>query len=116
MPNQRIGNHLSVYQVMTGAFMISFSGVYVKWAHVGPTMSGFYRVFLGGLILTAIGTVRKEPFWVNHKYLIFQIVCGATFALDLFFSKVFEPKKSFRQLEAIFCDKSRSRLSQTLHT
>ena len=62
MPNQRSGNHLSVYQVMIGAFMISFSGVYVKWALVGPTMSGFYRVFLGGLILACVSIGQGESF------------------------------------------------------
>ena len=34
-----------------GAFLISFSGVFVKWADVTPMMAGFYRTFLGGLII-----------------------------------------------------------------
>ncbi len=32
-----------------GAMLISFSGVWVKFAHVAPTVSAFYRVFLGTL-------------------------------------------------------------------
>ncbi|MFN2358185.1 MAG: EamA family transporter, partial [Desulfotignum sp.] len=28
--------------------MISFSAVFVKLAHVNPTVSAFYRVFFGG--------------------------------------------------------------------
>ena len=32
-------------QMIAGAVMLSFSAVFVKWAHVGPTMAGFYRMF-----------------------------------------------------------------------
>lgn len=38
-------------QLLAGAFMISFSAVFVKLAEVSPTASAFYRVFFGALIL-----------------------------------------------------------------
>jgi len=41
-------------QLIAGATIISFSAVFVKLVHVGPTMAGFYRVLFGGLILLAV--------------------------------------------------------------
>ncbi len=70
---------------MIGAIMISFSGVYVKWAHVGPTVSGFYRVFIGGGLLAIIAGIRGERWWVDAPYFGLQLLCGLIFALDLFF-------------------------------
>ena len=71
--------------VLAGAAMISFSGVYVKWAHVGPTVSGFYRVLIGGLVLVGISVYRRERWWINPAYFGWQLICGLIFALDLFF-------------------------------
>lgn len=70
-------------QVMVGAVLISFSGVYVKWAPIGPTASAFYRVVLGGLILLAVALVRRDRLWQNRSYFGLQMFCGAIFALDL---------------------------------
>ena len=40
--------------VAAGAVLISFSAVFVKLAHVSPTMAGFYRTFFGGIMLLII--------------------------------------------------------------
>lgn len=69
---------------MAGAAMISFSGVYVKWAQVSPTVSGFYRVLIGGMVLAAIAWYRRERLWVDVRYFGLQVFCGLIFALDLF--------------------------------
>lgn len=69
---------------MAGAVMISFSGVYVKLAHIGPTASGFYRVFLGGVFLFLIAVVRRERLWGGFHYFWLQLFCGLIFALDLY--------------------------------
>jgi len=36
---------IGTLQMIGGAVMLSFSAVFVKWAHVGPTRAGFYRTF-----------------------------------------------------------------------
>ena len=36
---------IGTLQMIGGAVMLSFSAVFVKWANVGPTMAGFYRMF-----------------------------------------------------------------------
>jgi drug/metabolite transporter (DMT)-like permease len=68
-----------------GALMISFSGVWVKISHVTPTVSAFYRVFLGAIFLLIAAVLRCELKWHGKKYLILALVCGLLFALDLVF-------------------------------
>ncbi len=76
---------LPTFQVLCGAFLISFSGIFVKLADVSPTTSGFYRVFFGAIFLFA------ATFWVKgfkqlapSEWLLITF-CGFVFALDLFF-------------------------------
>ena len=76
-------NNKPILAVVAGAFFISFSGVWVKFAHVPPTVSAFYRVFFGFLFLLAASLWKH-----NFKRLsLFQGVlvsaCGLFVALDL---------------------------------
>jgi drug/metabolite transporter (DMT)-like permease len=66
-----------------GAVMLSFSAVFVKWAHVGPTASGFYRMFFGALILLGAVLIRKERFFHGSHHLKIVFICGLLFALDI---------------------------------
>jgi drug/metabolite transporter (DMT)-like permease len=74
----------SVLMIIIGAVMISFSGVYVKLAHVSPTVSGFYRMFFGGICLTLIVILKKEKIWDGLKIFILSLICGLFIALDLY--------------------------------
>ena len=76
---------LGTLQVTGGAVMISFSAVFVKAAHVGPTMAGFYRVLFGGLVLALILKIRRERLFRGLTPLILTMVCGLLFSLDLTF-------------------------------
>jgi drug/metabolite transporter (DMT)-like permease len=69
--------------LLTGAVLISFSGVWVKISHVTPTVSAFYRVFFGGIILLALAAYRRELRWRGGLGLFLTIFCGAFFSLDL---------------------------------
>jgi drug/metabolite transporter (DMT)-like permease len=71
-------------EVLFGASMISFSGVYVKLVHVGPTTAGFYRVLFGCVLLFIIALIRRESLWKNFSYFSMEALCGFVFALDLF--------------------------------
>lgn len=70
-------------QLSAGAAMISFSAVFVKLAHVGPTMAGFYRMFFGGLMLSAVLIICKKPLFKVNRSTLLLLVCGLFFALDL---------------------------------
>lgn len=80
-----ITRHRPVFQVLSGAFMISFSGVFVKLANVSPTASGFYRVFFGFFFLLGIALWRKNLRKPSPRQSLLIIFCGLAFALDLFF-------------------------------
>ncbi len=73
----------SVLQLLTGAFLISFSAVFVKLAHVGPTVAGFYRVFWGAVFLLPLVLVRRETLWCGRTAFSLALACGVLFALDL---------------------------------
>jgi len=70
--------------VISGAFMISFSAVFVKIANVGPSVSAFYRVFFGGIILAILTRIRGESFWKGVKSFKYAIFAALAFSLDLF--------------------------------
>ncbi|MBI5016141.1 MAG: DMT family transporter [Deltaproteobacteria bacterium] len=70
-------------ELLVGAFVISFSAVFVRLAHVGPTMAGFYRTFFGGLVLAAFTVARGEPLWRGRVPALWATVAGILFAVDL---------------------------------
>ena len=72
-------------QLVLGAIMISFSAVFVKLVHVPPTVSGFYRVFFGGLILIGVMLFRRERFVLTPRAFLVLSLAALFFALDLFF-------------------------------
>ena len=72
-------------QLIAGATMISFSAVFVKLAHVGPTMAGFYRLLFGGIILLVVAAVRGKRLFHGTPYLLLVLACSIFFALDLTF-------------------------------
>ncbi|MGD2270134.1 MAG: DMT family transporter [Desulfobacterales bacterium] len=71
--------------VAAGATLISFSGVYVKLAHVSPTMAGFYRTFFGGIILLVIVWAGGGLLWQGFAHFFMGVLCGFLLTLDLFF-------------------------------
>ncbi len=69
--------------LVLGAVLISFSGVWVKVAHVPPNVSAFYRVFIGGTALLAAALCRREVKRPSVRHLLLGLLCGFFFALDL---------------------------------
>lgn len=75
--------HHALAGLIAGAVMISFSGVWVKFSHVTPTVSAFYRVFFGGVILLSAALFRREMVWHGGRQLLLCLTCGLFFAVDL---------------------------------
>ena len=69
--------------ILLGAVFISFSGIWVAWAALAPTVSAFYRVFFGAIILLAGCLFRKETHVPSLKSSLLIFVCAASFAADL---------------------------------
>jgi len=76
--------HQPVFNVLLGAFSISFSAVFVQLAEVPPSTSAFYRVFFGAIFLAICAVATRE--WQKMKVLswILCIGTGLIFAIDLF--------------------------------
>lgn len=71
--------------MLLGAFMISFSAVFVKVADVAPTCSAFYRVAFGTIFLALLAWFRGELRFPPLRTSSLLLFCGLAFALDLFF-------------------------------
>lgn len=73
----------ALLEMMAGAAAISTTSLFVKVAHVGPTMSAFYRMGMGGVMLlaglVAFGQWRR----VRWSELAWLAIPAVAFALDL---------------------------------
>ena len=76
-------NNKPILVVLAGAFFISFSGVWVKFAHVPPTISAFYRVFFGFLFLLAASFWKHDFRRLTSFQALLVAACGLFFAFDL---------------------------------
>ncbi len=72
-------------QILAGAFLISFSSVFVKLAHVGPTTAMFYRFLFGGVALLLAAFINKELMWKGRRPFLYALLGGVIFSTDLFF-------------------------------
>jgi len=63
--------------------MISFSPVFVKLAHVSPAVAGFYRVFIGGMVLLLMIARNGQKFSSTLSHFMLQVLCGFFLFLDL---------------------------------
>ena len=74
---------LTLLILVIGAVLISFTGVWVKVAHVAPNVSAFYRVFFGGAALLLAALYRRELRWFGLRHLLLSLLCGFLLGLDL---------------------------------
>ena len=81
--NQSVSRTASVISLLVGAVMISFSAPLVRLADVAPSVSGFYRVFFGAIILMVWLGVSKGISW--RRGWPGSVLLGLFFALDLWF-------------------------------
>src|SRR5690349_13894159 len=72
-------------ELVLGAVAISFSAVFVKLVHVAPTVSGFYRMFFGGLVLLGVLLWRREFPRLKPGAWAMLMLAALCFGLDLFF-------------------------------
>lgn len=73
------------FRLFAGAFLISFSPVFVRLVTVAPTASGFYRTLFGGLALLIY--VALAPRWrpLGRPVWLALAAAAVFFALDLWF-------------------------------
>jgi len=71
--------------VGSGAFIISFSPVFVRVATVEPTTAAFYRCFLGAFVLMSLALIKGEPLWRGRQNTVLALMAAVFFGLDLTF-------------------------------
>ncbi|MCX7545053.1 DMT family transporter [Marinicella gelatinilytica] len=81
-------NHLSQRQtagfaLLFGAVLISTSSVWVKLADLAPTVSGFYRMAIGGGLLIVICVMTGRSLWHSSAYAFKLFLAALFFAVDL---------------------------------
>ena len=74
-----------MFQILLGAILISFSSVFVKLVHVGPTTTLFYRFCFGALALFISAFITKTALFRDVRSFLFAGLAGFLFSLDLFF-------------------------------
>jgi drug/metabolite transporter (DMT)-like permease len=83
-PGSRLSQrHVGTLQMLVGTILISFSAVFVKVSHIGPTMAGFYRMLFGAAFLLVVVLVKREAMWRGWAPLWLAVAAGAFFAGDL---------------------------------
>ena len=71
--------------MLIAAVIISTSSVWVKVAEVAPSVSGFYRMVIGGVLLLFLCGVRRIRLWHSWKYFGWLLMAALFFAIDLYF-------------------------------
>src|SRR5882724_8577535 len=66
-----------------GAALISTTSIFVRWAHVAPTVSAFYRMLFGGIMLIVLLSVRREWRTLSAHDLVWLLLPALAFAADL---------------------------------
>lgn len=73
----------AVLRLLVGAVMISFAPVFVRLVELPATVIGFYRTFVGGVVLLVWVLARGVPLRVSRPAFLALAVGGAAFAVDL---------------------------------
>lgn len=69
--------------LFAGATLISLSPVWVKLVSVSPTVSGFYRVLIGGGALAVFLLVTRRRLELSRRTLLILLLAAIFFAVDL---------------------------------
>jgi len=76
-------SHRGILQVALGASIISFAAVFARISGVDPTISAFYRMLFGGVVLAVIFLIMRPRLSLSRKEYLFAITSGVMFAIDL---------------------------------
>ena len=80
--NNSIKGSLSI---LSGAFLISFSPVFVNLVNIEPTVSGFYRMLFGSIALFIIYLIKNNENPLRKNISKFIVLGAIFFSLDLWF-------------------------------
>jgi drug/metabolite transporter (DMT)-like permease len=70
-------------RMAVGAALISTTSIFVRWAHVEPTTSAFYRMLFGGLMLVVLLVVRRQWRTPSRAEVLVLTLPALAFGVDL---------------------------------
>ena len=70
-------------QMLAGAAFISTTSIFVRYAHVAPTVSAFYRLAFGGAMLAVLLVIRGQWRALPWRDWAWLVVPALAFAIDL---------------------------------
>ncbi|HEX4481772.1 MAG TPA: DMT family transporter [Rudaea sp.] len=73
----------AVLSMACGAALISTTSIFVRWAHVAPTVSAFYRMFFGGLMLLVVLLARRQLRRIEWVDVLWLLLPALAFCVDL---------------------------------
>lgn len=73
----------ALVEMVGGAALISLTSVFVKLSNVGPSVSAFYRMAIGGVILFVIVLAMRRWQRLHLRNLVWMLVPALAFAADL---------------------------------
>ncbi len=73
----------AAFALLFGAILISTSSVWVKLADLAPTVSGFYRMAIGGGLLIVVCLITGRQLWHSGAYTLKLLFAAMFFAVDL---------------------------------
>jgi drug/metabolite transporter (DMT)-like permease len=73
----------ALLRMTAGAALISTTSIFVRWAHVAPTVSAFYRMLFGGLMLLGLLLARRQ--WRGYAMadVLWLLLPALAFCADL---------------------------------
>ncbi len=75
----------ALIQMLVGAVMISTSAPWVRVAETPPSVSGFYRMLIGGVVMLMWLLITRQRITSGFRAALVLIPVAAFFAADLFF-------------------------------
>ncbi len=73
----------AVLSMACGAALISTTSIFVRWAHVAPTVSAFYRMVFGGLMLVIVLLARRQLRRIAWADVLWLLLPALAFCVDL---------------------------------
>lgn len=80
-----IGRYLDELMVAIGSIIISFSAVFVRIVDTPPTVTGFYRMAIGGAILIGYAAATRRQLFTKPHLMFLMFMAGLWVSLDLAF-------------------------------
>ena len=74
----------ALWRMSAGAALISTTSIFVRWAHVSPTLSAFYRMLFGAAMLLVLLFMRRQSRRFTWRDCLWMALPALAFASDLF--------------------------------